>query len=131
MVRPWSDVPTHSKRYGLGFWLHATSDVVVLEGMDAGGSFQFPIKTYASEDDSFREEIRNFCACIRSNSQPMLGAETGARTIRTINMAQLSEHLGRKTVTVEEIEAFVKENRRESLLETGDAIAALLARPGQ
>jgi CubicO group peptidase (beta-lactamase class C family) len=39
MVRPRSDVPAESKRYGLGFWLHASSDVVMLEGYDAGVSF--------------------------------------------------------------------------------------------
>jgi CubicO group peptidase (beta-lactamase class C family) len=37
MVRPCSDVPP-SRRYGLGFWLHATSDAVFLEGCDAGVS---------------------------------------------------------------------------------------------
>src|SRR4029450_9251039 len=26
MVRPRSDAPKHSKRYGLGFWLHASND---------------------------------------------------------------------------------------------------------
>jgi CubicO group peptidase (beta-lactamase class C family) len=39
MVRPRSDVPQGS-RYGLGFWLHASSDVVILEGYDAGASFR-------------------------------------------------------------------------------------------
>jgi CubicO group peptidase (beta-lactamase class C family) len=39
MVRPRSDAPAHSKRYGLGFWLHASSDAVILEGYDAGVSF--------------------------------------------------------------------------------------------
>jgi CubicO group peptidase (beta-lactamase class C family) len=40
MVRPRSDAPKHSKRYGLGFWLHASSDAVLLEGYDAGVSFR-------------------------------------------------------------------------------------------
>jgi len=40
MVRPRSDVPSQSMRYGLGFWLHASTEVVVLEGMDAGVSFR-------------------------------------------------------------------------------------------
>lgn len=40
MVRPRSEVPRHSKRYGLGFWLHASTDVVMLEGRDAGVSFR-------------------------------------------------------------------------------------------
>jgi CubicO group peptidase (beta-lactamase class C family) len=40
MVRPRSDVPRESKRYGLGFWLHASSNVVMLEGSDAGVSFR-------------------------------------------------------------------------------------------
>src|SRR5439155_16969994 len=40
MVRPRSDVPGASKRYGLGFWLHAASEVVMLSGHDAGVSFR-------------------------------------------------------------------------------------------
>jgi CubicO group peptidase (beta-lactamase class C family) len=40
LVRPRSDVPRMSSRYGLGFWLHETSDVVMLEGYDAGVSFR-------------------------------------------------------------------------------------------
>jgi CubicO group peptidase (beta-lactamase class C family) len=39
LVRPRSGVPNGSKRYGLGFWLHRSSDVVMLEGSDAGVSF--------------------------------------------------------------------------------------------
>jgi CubicO group peptidase (beta-lactamase class C family) len=40
LVRPRSVVPSNSMRYGLGFWLHATEDIVVLEGADAGVSFR-------------------------------------------------------------------------------------------
>jgi hypothetical protein len=40
MVRPRSEVPSESSRYGLGFWLHASTDVAILEGMDAGVSFR-------------------------------------------------------------------------------------------
>ena len=40
MVRPRSDVPSASERYGLGFWLHASTDTVLLEGADAGVSFR-------------------------------------------------------------------------------------------
>ena len=40
MVRPRSDAPANGARYGLGFWLHATTDVVMLEGYDAGVSFR-------------------------------------------------------------------------------------------
>jgi CubicO group peptidase (beta-lactamase class C family) len=40
MVRPRSDVPSESMRYGLGFWLHKSSNVVMLEGYDAGVSFR-------------------------------------------------------------------------------------------
>ena len=39
MVRPRSDVPEESARYGLGFWLHASTDAVRLSGGDAGVSF--------------------------------------------------------------------------------------------
>jgi CubicO group peptidase (beta-lactamase class C family) len=40
MVRPRSSVPSESRRYGLGFWLHASTDAVMLEGSDAGVSFR-------------------------------------------------------------------------------------------
>ena len=40
MVRSRSDAPAQSKRYGLGFWLHASADAVILEGCDAGVSFR-------------------------------------------------------------------------------------------
>ncbi len=40
MVRPRSEVPRGSRRYGLGFWLDASSAVVMLEGSDAGVSFR-------------------------------------------------------------------------------------------
>src|SRR3954453_3520974 len=40
MVRPRSDATKHSKRYALGFWLHASNDAVLLEGHDAGVSFR-------------------------------------------------------------------------------------------
>lgn len=39
MVRPRSDWPEESERFGLGFHLHATGDAVWLEGYDAGVSF--------------------------------------------------------------------------------------------
>jgi CubicO group peptidase (beta-lactamase class C family) len=39
VVRP-SSVASDSRRYGLGFWLHATTDAVMLEGCDAGVSFR-------------------------------------------------------------------------------------------
>jgi CubicO group peptidase (beta-lactamase class C family) len=40
MVRPRSDVPEGPRRYGLGFWLHQSSDVVLLDGSDTGVSFR-------------------------------------------------------------------------------------------
>ena len=39
MVRPRSDA-SESRRYGLGLWLHGSTDTVMLEGMDAGVSFR-------------------------------------------------------------------------------------------
>ena len=39
MVRARSDVPSESMRYGLGFWLHESTDTVILVGDDAGVSF--------------------------------------------------------------------------------------------
>ena len=40
MVRPRSDVPEEPMRYGLGFWLDAAADGVMLMGGDAGVSFR-------------------------------------------------------------------------------------------
>jgi CubicO group peptidase (beta-lactamase class C family) len=40
VVRDRSHVPDGSMRYGLGFWLHPSRPVVVLEGCDAGVSFR-------------------------------------------------------------------------------------------
>ena len=40
MLRPRSEAPNGSRRYALGFWLHRSSDMVVLEGYDAGVSFR-------------------------------------------------------------------------------------------
>jgi CubicO group peptidase (beta-lactamase class C family) len=41
MVRPRSEIPGRTpRRYGLGLWLHASSDVVMLEGCDTGVSFR-------------------------------------------------------------------------------------------
>ncbi|MCR3749962.1 serine hydrolase domain-containing protein [Lentzea californiensis] len=40
VTRPRHDVPEESLRYGLGFWLHQTSDTVILAGYDAGESFK-------------------------------------------------------------------------------------------
>jgi CubicO group peptidase (beta-lactamase class C family) len=39
MVRPRSEVPSESSRYGMGFWLHASSSALWLTGYDAGVSF--------------------------------------------------------------------------------------------
>jgi hypothetical protein len=39
MVRPRSELPESSRRYGLGFWLGGSSDSVMLVGSDAGVSF--------------------------------------------------------------------------------------------
>jgi CubicO group peptidase (beta-lactamase class C family) len=40
VVRPRRDVPEESRRYGLGFWLHESTDTAILTGYDAGASFK-------------------------------------------------------------------------------------------
>jgi CubicO group peptidase (beta-lactamase class C family) len=40
MVEPRSEEARDSSRYGLGFWLHASSEAVILKGSDAGVSFR-------------------------------------------------------------------------------------------
>ena len=39
LLRARSDVPEESKRYGLGFWLHQSRAIPMLEGCDTGVSF--------------------------------------------------------------------------------------------
>jgi CubicO group peptidase (beta-lactamase class C family) len=56
MVRPRSDVPQESKRYGLGLWLHESTDAVHLEGYDAGVSFR---STYDPVSATTRTVISN------------------------------------------------------------------------
>jgi CubicO group peptidase (beta-lactamase class C family) len=73
MVRPRSVAVDGSKRYGLGLWLHATSDVVWLEGYDAGVSFT-----------SVHERARSTTATVISNTTE------GAWPIARV----LDEHLG-------------------------------------
>ena len=57
MVKPRSDWPEEERRYGLGLHLHATTDVVWLEGYDAGVSFT-----------STREPHRRITATVISNT---------------------------------------------------------------
>ena len=40
MTMPRSTTADGRRRYGLGFWLHGTTDAVILEGYDAGASFR-------------------------------------------------------------------------------------------
>lgn len=40
MIHPRSHDDSGSRRYGLGFWLHASNDTVLIEGADAGVSFR-------------------------------------------------------------------------------------------
>ena len=56
MVRPRSDVPAEGRRYGLGFWLHASAETVMLEGYDAGVSFR---STHDPVTDTTRTVISN------------------------------------------------------------------------
>jgi hypothetical protein len=40
MTRPGSETADGRRRYGLGFWLHGSTETVFLEGYDAGVSFR-------------------------------------------------------------------------------------------
>ena len=40
MTQPRHDVPDENMRYGMGFWIHRTHPVLILEGYDAGASFR-------------------------------------------------------------------------------------------
>ncbi|MGI8514267.1 MAG: serine hydrolase domain-containing protein [Acidimicrobiia bacterium] len=40
MLRPRSQSSEDAERYGLGFWLHASTDAAMLEGMDTGVFFR-------------------------------------------------------------------------------------------
>jgi len=72
LVRARSDVPRQSMRYGLGFWLHESTDVVILAGSDAGVSFR-------SEHDP----ARNITHTVISNTTE--GARPIARLLRELS----------------------------------------------
>jgi CubicO group peptidase (beta-lactamase class C family) len=40
MIRPRHDVPDEQMRYGMGFWIHRTHPVIIMEGHDVGASFR-------------------------------------------------------------------------------------------
>ena len=69
MVRPRSDVSSQSRRYGLGFWLHASADAVLLTGMDAGVSFS-----------SMHEPQSNVTRTVISNTLTELGRSRATST---------------------------------------------------
>jgi CubicO group peptidase (beta-lactamase class C family) len=48
MVRARTDASSGSERYGLGFWLHASADKVILKGCDTGVSFRSVHEPHAS-----------------------------------------------------------------------------------
>jgi CubicO group peptidase (beta-lactamase class C family) len=56
MVKARSDAPSESRRYGLGFWLHGTTDTVMLVGGDAGVSFE---TVHDPRSDTTRTVISN------------------------------------------------------------------------
>ena len=62
MVRPRSDVPEESMRYGMGIWLAPVGDVVILEGFDAGVRFR-----------SLHDPDRSRTARMISNNRPAVG----------------------------------------------------------
>jgi CubicO group peptidase (beta-lactamase class C family) len=68
VVRVRSDVPRHSMRYGLGFWLHESKDVAILAGADAGVSFR-----------STHDPARNLTHTVISNTSD--GARPVARLL--------------------------------------------------
>ncbi len=97
------------------------------------GERRVPIKSYRSETLSFRDEIKSFLRSIESGRQPILDAATCARTIRVINAAQLSELQGRKSVSMAELDRFLRDfgdpDDTANLMEIGDRIALKLTEP--
>lgn len=59
MVRVRNSVPSENARYGLGFWIHADRDIVVLEGYDPGISFR---SSYDPKSDFLYTVISNTSA---------------------------------------------------------------------
>jgi hypothetical protein len=66
MVRPHNDVPEENLRYGLGFWIRADRETVLLEGMDVGVSFR---SVYDSPSDVLYTVISNTA----SGAWPLVG----------------------------------------------------------
>lgn len=95
------------------------------------GERWLPIKSYASEDLSFEDEISNLYRSVDTGQESMLNAERGVQIVKVINCAQLSELRGRKSVTFADLEAFTAEvaGEENDVLKIGDRMAQLLNEP--
>jgi predicted dehydrogenase len=89
------------------------------------------VKDIQSEGESIRTEITNFVESIRANTDSVLNAKIGEKTIQILNMAQLSELTGRISVTAADLESFCAEvvQGDHNPWEAGDRISVELTRP--
>ncbi|MFS0862138.1 Gfo/Idh/MocA family protein [Fredinandcohnia sp. 179-A 10B2 NHS] len=95
------------------------------------GERWLPIKSYASEDLSFEDELYHFYKTLVTGSSSLLDAEKGAMIVKLINCAQLSELRERKSITPGELEEFTNEivDGIDDFLVAGDKISKVLNKP--
>ena len=80
MTRPAQRRAAETRRYGLGFWLHATTDTVILVGYDAGVSFS-----------SFHDPHDDVTATVISNWPTARGASRASSTSASGGWGELEE----------------------------------------
>ena len=77
-----------------------------------------PVPPTRSEEVSFINEIANFVDCVRSGNASVLDQSVGLRVMEVLNAAYLSEYLGRKSVTVEELYEYINQHQEEDREDT-------------
>ncbi|MGH0051828.1 MAG: Gfo/Idh/MocA family protein [Sphaerochaetaceae bacterium] len=97
---------------------------------NAFGERLIPVQSVASEEYSFRAEIENFLARIEDpvSDKAFFDTAVAAKTIKIINGAQLSELLGRKSVSMHALETYTGEitSKKETPWDKGDILSVAL-----
>lgn len=89
------------------------------------------LESAAPESDSFRLEIINFIKSIQAGIPSLLNAEIAATGIGILNAALLSELRGRRTITLQEVADFCREQAANApdIWQGGDQIIHTLYAP--
>lgn len=95
----------------------------------AFGEYCYPIPSYKTEDESFKDEISCFAKCCLENKRSLLDTQMAAQTIQIINSVQLSHMRGDVTLPLDEINKYNRQFGDKSPWDAGNDIAWALNAP--